>query len=94
MSLLRNVVFIEDRFGWAFVNAGTTEFIGPAFSSRKHGRHSDVAQRQREAYRQMSGEERLRIELGPYEARFAIAHEGIRDRFPDADDSFIEEKLR
>lgn len=54
----------------------------------------DVDQRQIEAYRQMSGEERLRIGLGLYEASLAIAREGIRNRFPDADEAFVEEKLR
>jgi hypothetical protein len=42
----------------------------------------------------MTGEERLRIGLGLYEASLAIAREGIRNRYPDADDAFVEEKLR
>ncbi|WP_153556685.1 hypothetical protein [Roseimaritima sediminicola] len=54
----------------------------------------DIDQLQLEAYRQMTGEERLRIGLGLYEASLAIAREGIRNRFPDADDAFVEEKLR
>lgn len=55
---------------------------------------SDVAHLQLEAYRQMTGEERLRIGLGLYEASLGIAREAIRDRFPDADDATVEETLR
>jgi hypothetical protein len=54
----------------------------------------DIDQLQLEAYRQMTGEERLRIGLGLYEASLAIAREGIRNRFPDADDAFVEDKLQ
>jgi hypothetical protein len=54
----------------------------------------DIDQLQLEAYRQMTGEERLRIGLGLYEASLAIARKAIRNRFPDADDAFVEEKLR
>lgn len=53
----------------------------------------DVNQLQLDAYRRMTGEERLRIGLGLYEASLAIAREGIRNRFPDADDAEVEEKL-
>ena len=55
---------------------------------------SDIDQLQLEAYRQMTGEERLRIGLGLYEASRGVAREAIRNRFPDADDATIEEKLR
>jgi hypothetical protein len=54
----------------------------------------DIDQLQLEAYRQMTGEDRLRIGLGLFEASLAIAREGIRNRFPDADDAFVEDKLR
>ena len=54
----------------------------------------DVDQLQLEAYRRMTGEERLRIGLGLYEAALGIAREAIRNRFPDAEESLIEEKLR
>lgn len=54
----------------------------------------DIDQLQLKAYRQMTGEERWRIGLGLYEASLAIAREGIRNRYPDADDAFVEEKLR
>ena len=55
---------------------------------------SDIDQLQLEAYRQMTGEQRLRIGLGLYEASLGIAREAIRNRYPDADDALIEEKLR
>ena len=57
-------------------------------------RIQDVDQLQLDAYRRMTGEERLRIGLGLYEASLAIAREGIRNRFPEADDAEVEEKLR
>lgn len=49
---------------------------------------------QLDAYRRMTGEERLRIGLGLYEASRRIAREAIRNQFPDADEEFVEEKLR
>ena len=54
----------------------------------------DVEQLQIEAYRRMTGEERLRIGLGLFEASLDIARAGIRDRFPEATDEEVEEKLR
>ncbi|XZE19125.1 hypothetical protein SH449x_004435 [Pirellulaceae bacterium SH449] len=57
-------------------------------------RIQDVEQLQLEAYRRMTGEERLRIGLGLYEASLAVAREGIRNRFPEADDTEVEERLR
>jgi hypothetical protein len=57
-------------------------------------RIQDVDQLQVEAYRRMTGEERLRIGLGLYEASLAVAREGIRNRFLEADDAEVEEKLR
>ena len=54
----------------------------------------DIEQLQLEAYRRMTGEERLRIGLGLYEACLAIAREAIRNRFPDVDEATVEEKLR
>ena len=56
--------------------------------------NSDVDQLQLTAYRKMTGEERLRIGLGLYEASLCIAREAIRNRFPDADEESVEEKLR
>ena len=55
---------------------------------------SDIDQLQLEAYRRMTGEERLRIGLGLYEASVGIAREAIRGQFPDANEATIEEKLR
>jgi len=54
----------------------------------------EIDQLQLEAYRRMTGEERLRIALGLYEASLAIAREGIRNRFSEANDAEVEEKLR
>ena len=54
----------------------------------------DVDQLQLEAYRRMTGEERLRIGLGLYEASLGIAREAIRNRFPDTDQASIEETFR
>lgn len=47
-----------------------------------------------EAYRRMTGEERLRIGLGLFEVSLDIARAGIRDRFPEATAEEVEEKLR
>ena len=54
----------------------------------------DIDQLQVEAYRRMTGELRLRIGLGLYEASRGIAREAIRSQFPDAGEEFVEEKLR
>jgi len=49
---------------------------------------------QLEAYRRMTGEDRLRIGLGLYEASLAVACEGIRSRYPYASEADIAEKLK
>ena len=54
----------------------------------------EIDQLQLEAYRRMTGEERLKIGLGLYEASVAIAREGIRNRYPDASEAEIAEKLK
>ncbi len=54
----------------------------------------DIDQLQLEAYRRMTGEERLRIGLGLYETSLKIAREAIRAQFPYADHATIEERLR
>ena len=54
----------------------------------------EIDQLQLEAYRQMTGEQRLKIGLGLYEASLAIAREGIRNRYPDASEAEIAEKLK
>ena len=54
----------------------------------------DVDQLQLEAYRRMTGEERLRIGLGLYEASSRSLVKQFGHRFPNADDATVEEKLR
>ncbi len=54
----------------------------------------EARQKQIEMYRNMSGEQRLLIGLQLHEAACEIARAGIRARFPDADESLIEDKLR
>lgn len=54
----------------------------------------NVDELQLDAYRRMTGEQRLRIGLGLYETSLAIAREGIRNRFPDASEAEVEEKLK
>lgn len=54
----------------------------------------DIDQLQLEAYRRMTGEERLRIGIGLYEASLGVAREGIRARYPEASEEEVEEKLR
>jgi hypothetical protein len=51
-------------------------------------------QKQIEAYRKMSGEQRLAIGLQLHELSCEIARESIRSRFPEASKELIEEKLR
>ena len=58
------------------------------------GSIQDVDRLQLEAYRRMTGEERLRIGLGLYEASLGIAREAIRNQFPDADNATVDEMLR
>lgn len=54
----------------------------------------EIDQLQLEGYRRMTGEERLKIGLGLYEASLAIAREGIRNRYPAASEAEIAEKLK
>jgi hypothetical protein len=51
-------------------------------------------QRQIEKYRAMSGEERLKIAFQLHELSCAIAREGIRHQYPDADADEVERRLR
>jgi hypothetical protein len=44
-------------------------------------------------YRRMTGEQRLRIALGLHELACEVAREGIRARYPDADDAEVERLL-
>ena len=54
----------------------------------------EIDRRQLAAYRRMTGEERLRIGLGLYEASLGVARAGIRERYPEATADEVEEKLR
>ena len=55
----------------------------------------DVAeQKQLEAYRNMSGEQRLAIGLGLHELSCAIARESIRSQNPMASNAEVESRLR
>jgi hypothetical protein len=51
-------------------------------------------QKQIEAYRAMSGEERLAIGLRLHELACEIARESVRSRFPTATPEEIEDKVR
>ena len=49
--------------------------------------------RQIERYRQMTGEERLQIALDLHSLACAVAEEGIRSQFPDADEATVRQEL-
>lgn len=51
-------------------------------------------QRQIERYRQMTGEERLKIALDLHEFACNVAREGIRRQFPEATADEVEQHLR
>lgn len=51
-------------------------------------------EKQIERYRQMTGEERVKIALDLHELSCDLAREGIRHQFPDADDAEVERRLR
>ena len=51
-------------------------------------------QEQIEAYRRMTGEERLAIALELHELSCNVAREGIRHQHPQADDTEVERLLR
>ena len=53
-----------------------------------------AVEQQIERYRSMTGEERLAIALDLHEFACAIAREGIRRQFPDADAQQVELHLR
>jgi len=55
---------------------------------------ADIQTEQINAYRRMSGEERLRIGLGLFESAVNVAREAVRHQFPDADDQTIEQKVQ
>jgi hypothetical protein len=49
---------------------------------------------QMQAYRRMTGEERLAIALRLHELSCAVAREGIRRQFPDATPREVEQQLQ
>ena len=51
-------------------------------------------EKQIERYRQMTGEQRLKIALDLHETSCEIAREGIRHQHPDADAAEVERLLR
>lgn len=51
-------------------------------------------EKQIELYRQMTGEQRLRVALDLHELSCDVAREGIRHQFPEADEAEIERRLR
>ena len=50
--------------------------------------------KQIERYRQMTGEERLKIALDLHALSCDLAREGIRHQFPEADEAEVERRLR
>jgi hypothetical protein len=54
----------------------------------------DATRRQIDAYRRMTGEERLRVALGLHEISCNVARQAIRNQSPSVTDEQIEEKLR
>ncbi|MSR56972.1 MAG: hypothetical protein EXS05_04795 [Planctomycetaceae bacterium] len=53
----------------------------------------DARDRQIACYRQMTGEQRLKIALDLHEFACDISRAGIRRQFPDADDSEVQRLL-
>jgi len=51
-------------------------------------------EKQLERYRQMTGEERLKIALDLHEFACEVAREGIRQQFPASDEQEIERRMR
>ena len=54
----------------------------------------DALEMQIELYRQMTGEQRLKIALDLHEFSCEIARQGIRHQFPHADEAEVERCLR
>ncbi|MSR58654.1 MAG: hypothetical protein EXS05_13540 [Planctomycetaceae bacterium] len=54
----------------------------------------DALDRQIELYRQMTGEQRLKIALDLHEFACEISREGIRRQFPNADGNEIDRRER
>ena len=51
-------------------------------------------EKQLELYRQMTGEERLKISLDLHAFACEVAREGIRHQFPTSDEQEVERRLR
>jgi hypothetical protein len=51
-------------------------------------------QRQIEAYRRMTGQQRVEIALRMHDLACQVARCGIRNQFPDAGDDEVEDELR
>ena len=54
----------------------------------------EIDELQLQRYREMTGEQRLRIGLGLFESSVEIARQAVRDRFPDADPEEVEERVQ
>ena len=54
----------------------------------------EATQRQIEAYRKMTGEQRLRIGLGLFEASCDVTRESIRSRYPAMAEDEVERRLQ
>lgn len=54
----------------------------------------DALEQQIECYRSMTGQQRLKIALDLHEFACNISRAGIRQQFPDADDTEVENHLR
>lgn len=54
----------------------------------------EALQRQIDRYREMTGEERLRIALDLHRLACAVAEAGVRRQFPDADEAAVQHELR
>ena len=54
----------------------------------------EIDELQLQRYREMTGEQRLRIGLGLFESSVEISRQAVRDRFPDADPEEVEERVQ
>ena len=55
---------------------------------------NEIDELQLQRYREMTGEQRLRIGLGLFESSVEISRQAVRDRFPDADPEEVEERVQ
>ncbi|MEZ6120118.1 MAG: hypothetical protein R3C28_26600 [Pirellulaceae bacterium] len=54
----------------------------------------EMSMRQIDAYRKMTGEQRLRIGLGLFEASCDVTRQQIRNRFPELTNDEVEQRLK